>query len=69
MHRVVTDVRDHRGNRKLDTGPWLKSSEEAENWAKVLRDLGYQAHVEGMNGAISSGVTDGNLTDALNSMA
>lgn len=69
MHRVVTDIRDHRGNRILELGPWLVSPDDAENWAEILRSLGYKAYVERMNGSISGGGVDTSLGDALASMA
>ena len=69
VHRVVTDIRDHRGNRLLETGPWLVSKEDAENWAEILRDLGYKAHVERMDGEFSGGQSDNALANALSSMA
>lgn len=53
MYRVVTDVRDHRGNRIPDPGPWLKSENEAEFWADFLRTLGYQVRIEKLSGGIS----------------
>jgi len=62
VHRVVTDSRDHRGNRILETGPWLVSKDDAEYWADILRTMGYKTHVERMNGDISGG---GQSTDAL----
>ena len=68
MQRVVTDIRDHRGNRILEAGPWHVSPDVAENWAEILRGLGYIAHVERMNGSIT-GHKDMSLDDALASMA
>lgn len=69
VHRVVTDIRDHRGNRLLETGPWLVSKEDAENWAEILRNMGYKAHVERMDGELSGGQSDNALANALSSMA
>lgn len=69
MHRVVTDIRDHRGNRILEAGPWHVSPDTAENWAEILRSLGYKAHVERMNGSIIGHSEDMSLGDALASMA
>lgn len=69
MHRVVTDTRDHRGHRLLEAGPWLASREDAENWAEILRDLGYKAHVERMHGELSGGDADDGFANALASMA
>ncbi len=69
MHRVVTDTRDHRGHRNLEAGPWLVSREVAENWAEILRDLGYKAHVERMHGELSGGGADDGFAAALAGMA
>ena len=68
MHRVVTDTRDHRGHRILEAGPWLVSREDAENWAEILRDLGYKAHVERMHGELSGGGADNDFANALANM-
>ena len=54
VYRVITDVRDHRGNWKLDPGPWLVSQNEAEFWADYLRTLGYAARVEKLEGHVSA---------------
>lgn len=48
MYRVVTDIKDHQGGRVLEKGPWLRSLEEAEQWAGILFSLGYKAFVETM---------------------
>lgn len=69
MHRVVTDIRDYRGKRILEAGPWLVTENEADQWAANLRDLGYKAHVERMKGDISHAKADTSLSDALASMA
>lgn len=69
MHRVVTDTRDHSGRRLLEAGPWLMSRDDAENWAEILRDLGYKAHVERMNGDLSGGSSDDDFASALAGMA
>lgn len=69
MHRVVTDIRDHRGQRILEAGPWLVSQSEADNWAAIFSDLGYKCHVERLQGEISGGNSDSALSDALASMA
>lgn len=69
VYRVVTDIRDHRGHRILEAGPWLVSRDSAENWAEILRDLGYKAHVERMNGELSGGSADDGFAAALAGMA
>lgn len=69
MHRVITDIRDHRGNRILELGPWHAKQESAEQWAETLRRLGYKVTVEQMSGSISGGGVDTSLSDALASMA
>lgn len=69
MHRVVTDTRDHRGNRILEAGPWHATKEDAEHWAEVLRAIGYKVHVERMNGELGGGPADDALAHALSSMA
>lgn len=52
----------------LEAGPWLVSRDDAENWAEILRNLGYKAHIERMNGELSGGADDA-LTNALSGMA
>lgn len=71
MHRVVTDIRDHRGNRILERGPWHIKQESAEFWADTLRGLGYKVTIERMDGGAlsSAGEADTSLADALASMA
>jgi hypothetical protein len=69
VHRVVTDIRDYRGHRILEAGPWLVSRADAENWAEILRNLGYKAHVERMNGELSGGGSDDGFAAALAGMA
>lgn len=71
VHRVVTDIRDHRGNRILELGPWHASQESAEFWADTLRGLGYKVTIERMDGGAlaGAGVADTSLADALASMA
>ena len=69
MHRVVTDIRDYRGQRIIEAGPWHVSIDDAENWAEILRDLGYKAHIERMGSAISGGPSDDDLAHALAGMA
>ena len=69
MYRVVTDTRDHRGHRILEAGPWLVSRDVAENWAEILRDLRYKAHVERMQGELSGGGADADFANALAGMA
>lgn len=69
MHRVVTDTRDHSGRRLLEAGPWLMSRDDAENWAEILRDLGYKAYVERMNGDLAGGSSDDDFASALAGMA
>lgn len=69
MYRVITDIRDHRGNRTLELGPWHAKEETAMRWAETLRGLGYKVTMEKMNGSISSAGADTSLSDALASMA
>ncbi len=70
MFRVVTDIRDYRGNRLLEAGPWHKAENIAEEWAEILRGLGYTVKIERMKGEISGGSSDNDeLRDALASMA
>ena len=74
MHRVVTDIRNHRGQRILEPGPWLATQSEADNWAELLQGLGYKTKVERLHGEISGGSpaggqADTSLSDALASMA
>lgn len=53
MHRVITQIHDHRGRRVVEAGPWLPSEAEAEKWASILRRLGYVTRIEPMHGKIS----------------
>ena len=71
MFRVITDIRDYRGNRLLEAGPWHKAENVAEEWAEILRGLGYRVKVERMKGEVSGGGGQGDdeLRDALASMA
>lgn len=69
MHRVVTDTYDNHGRRLLEAGPWLMSREDAENWAEILRDMGYKAHVQRMSGDLSGGSADDDFASALAGMA
>ena len=74
MHRVVTDIRNHRGQRILEPGPWLATQSEADYWAELLREMGYKTKVERLHGEISGGTPSGSdhdtaLSDALASMA
>lgn len=69
MHRVVTKRLDHRNNWIVEAGPWHVSLSDAENWAAILRHLGYNAHVEGLHGALYGAHADDDLMDALSSMA
>lgn len=55
MYRVVTSIKDHRGARIVEKGPWLQSQNDAHRWASILHDLGYQAHVETTLGEVQSG--------------
>lgn len=68
MHRVVTKRRDHRGNWIVEAGPWHVSRSDAENWAVILRHVGYNAQVETLHGPVSLGQDD-DLHKALSNMA
>lgn len=77
MFRVITKRLDHRRNWIVETGPWHVSRSDAENWAEILRDLGYNAQVEGQHDRLepdnpvdhSNGQIDADLLDALSNMA
>lgn len=70
MHRVITDIRDYRGRRILEAGPWHKTQQEADGWAQLLRGQGYKVKVEHMRGEVTSGGhVDDSLANALASMA
>lgn len=62
MHRVVVRRFDHHGNLVVEAGPWHASRSDAENWAAILRYLGYDAWVESMRGGILDS-TDGGLPE------
>lgn len=68
MYRVVTFVHDHRRHRHQDNGPWLRTKEEAEYWASLLRKLGYIACIENMVGELPEETMDSDLLNALASM-
>lgn len=61
-YRVVIRRIDHRGKRVVEFGPWL-SRYEAEEWAELLRALGYHVDVEGMQGRVIGGVPRGDEDD------
>ncbi|WP_306603614.1 hypothetical protein [Azonexus sp.] len=72
MFRVVTQYRNGSTHPVVERGPWHTSREMAENWADIMREHGYVAHVETQNGMIDAGaLTNDNsdLMDALASMA
>lgn len=69
VHRVVTKCLDHRGQWIVEAGPWLVSHDDAENWASQLREMGYQAKVDSINGGIAGGGDNFDLQNALASMA
>ncbi len=54
VYRVVTDYRDHRGNRILDHGPWFASENAAESWAVLLRSVGYCVRIERLEGLVAA---------------
>ena len=59
MYRVVTDIKDHRGARILEKGPWLLSLDEARQWAGLLIAFGYKTFVEEMGRGV---LTESNRT-------
>lgn len=67
MHRVITKFRDRHGQVIIEKGPWHPSRDEAERWAEILRDRGYQVELES-HGA-GAGASDHDLAQALSSMA
>lgn len=66
MHRVITRFRDRHGQVITEKGPWHPHRDEAERWAGILQDRGYQTEVESQG---SSGVGNHDLAQALSSMA
>lgn len=69
MHRVVTKYCDRFGKWIVDPGPWLVSRDDADNWASILRHLGYQTEVESQGGAALRQEGDREFAHALSSMA
>lgn len=72
MFRVVTQYRNGSARPVVERGPWHTSRETAENWADILREHGYAAHVETQNGLLDAGAganDNSDLLDALASMA
>lgn len=69
VHRVVVKRLDHRGNWIVEAGPWHASRSNAENWAEILRYMGYSAQVESIHGNIPGGSDDDDLRKALSGMA
>lgn len=71
MFRVVTVIHDHRGAVVLDKGPWFPSQPEAEAWAAALRQCGYRANIESMDGDVKvhKSSPDADLAEALKNMA
>jgi hypothetical protein len=54
VHRVVIKRRDHRDSWITEYGPWLRSKDDAENWAMIFHGLGYIVQLENMRGDLSS---------------
>ena len=73
MYRVVTQYRNGTARPIIERGPWHPTRPAAEHWAQILRDHGYDTHVESQGGQMRSGDLDGNdkadLAAALASMA
>lgn len=71
MFRVVTVIHDHRGAVAHDKGPWFPSQAEAETWAAALRQCGYRATIESMEGEVKAHKSspDADLAEALKNMA
>lgn len=46
MFRVVTEITKHPSLREFDRGPWLRSLDEAEFWARILVGKGYRVSIE-----------------------
>lgn len=75
MYRVVTLYRAIGASRPIvERGPWHPTMQAAEQWAEILRGLGYVVSVEGQHGGFGSPAAEGGndnsaLAEALANMA
>lgn len=70
MYRVVTQYRDQGSPRPVvERGPWHPSRHSAEEWADLLRAIGYVVHVESQRQESDDQDDNHALADALASMA
>lgn len=70
MYRVVTRYRNQSPRPVVERGPWHETRQQAEQWADLLREHGYETWVENQNGLSSLPADDNHaLADALASMA
>ena len=74
MYRVVTKYRHGTARPVVERGPWHPNRKSADDWARILREHGYVAHVESQGGLIDAGMAGGasdnsDLMAALSSMA
>lgn len=69
MYRVASTSIDHRGRHVTEVGPWFSDYQQAQYWANLLRQFGYQVRIESQSGKLPAETEDQKLRDALSSLA
>ncbi|WP_415034146.1 hypothetical protein [Azonexus sp.] len=69
MYRVVTTYRNGSPRPVVERGPWHVAQKTADDWAQILRALGYAVHVEAQNGMIDAGGEAGGNDDLMAALA
>lgn len=65
MYRIIIRRFDHYGKWIVEAGPWHASRHTAEQWAEILRSLGYVVRIEAMAGAPLETGEDGNTASGM----
>lgn len=65
MYRVVTTYRNGSPRPVIERGPWHATQKIADDWAQILRSLGYAVFVEAQNGMVDAGGGEGGSNDDL----
>ena len=50
MYRVASSSIDHQGRYVTEEGPWMNDYQQAQYWANLLRQFGYQVRIESQDG-------------------
>lgn len=70
MFRVVTQYSRPGGKRPIiEKGPWHPTKGNAQQWADLLRDVGYVVRLESQTGSLEETSDHSDLAAALASMA